>query len=188
MLYLFWMRIIVINRLTGLFYNFFTYLYAIQFLFWSSFTHHKECLLPCTEYILCSVSPSEVPAAQRMRGPGVTETEASASTVMLVLSRIHHQPVSLHPSGRGDLHPGQICKHQFNLHGERYCHQKWQQKPVSHAAAQRVTPPQYCCQIPTLSYYGHQGSCHWEARLYPPVSAWLPERPVHACMWLRWAW
>lgn len=58
----------------------------------------------------------------------------------LVLSRIPHQPVSLHPSGRGDLHPGQICKHQFNLHGESYCHQQWQQKPLGHAVTQRVTP------------------------------------------------
>lgn len=106
----------------------------------------------------------------------------------LVLSRIPHQPVSLHPSGRGDLHPGQICKHQFNLHGESYCHQQWQQKPLGHTAAQRVTPPQYCCQIPTLSYYGRQGSCHWEACLYPALSVRLPERPVHACMWLRRAW
>lgn len=55
----------------------------------------------------------------------------------LVSSATHHQPVDL--SRRKNVHPGQICKHQFNLHGESCCHQRWQKKLLGHVNMQRVT-------------------------------------------------
>lgn len=57
--------------------------------------------------------------------------------VWLVSSETHHQPVDL--SRRKNVHPGQICKHQFNLHGESCCHQLWQKKLLGHINTQRVT-------------------------------------------------
>lgn len=74
----------------------------------------------------------------------------------LVSSATHHQPVN--PSRRKNVHPGQICKHQFNLHGESCCHQLWQQKASGpHQCAKRHSSfPQYLCQKLTLSHYGRQ--------------------------------
>lgn len=104
----------------------------------------------------------------------------------LVSSATHHQPVE--PSRGKNVHPGQICKHQFNLHGESYCHQLWQQKPLGHTNAQRVTllspislsnediKPLWTSEI-----------CHWEVLFSLPVSAaqWIfigPRETVHVCM------
>ncbi len=150
--------------------------------------HWAQTIHACTRFILYSVSPSEVPSAladERSWCDGDRSFAVCSgwSCLGFLISLCHCIPVGEGTYTQGkSVNTNLICMEKVTvISSDSKSLWATQQHKES-------LPPQYCCQIPTLSYYGRQGSCHWEACLYPPLSVRLPERPVHACMWLRWAW
>lgn len=79
---------------------------------------------------------------------GLCPTQSEDTSTLLIEWSVWHLSRAFGDHSGIDAHPGQICKHQLNLHGETHCHLLWQKKPPGHIPAVTVTSvTQNLCQI-----------------------------------------